>query len=215
MPPVERMVEQGRRSLVHRGMKAKRLESGMRRVGIGGVCEARERAREWPERLGVNGTEVSESCEDRTGARARDARGSGLCDDDGELPVLGSVLEERLDRFRVTESDDDLPVREATSQLRVTTSLSRVRDSRRMDVAPSSLCDIVHSRQHLIDDLVNSPNQMGLDVARLLSSETRLVVLPLPLWHLDRRRCRGRGREPARRRSNSSWRTDDPCRDAS
>ena len=51
IPPVERMVEQGRRSLVHRGMKAKRFESGMRRVGMAGVWEERERAREWPDRL--------------------------------------------------------------------------------------------------------------------------------------------------------------------
>lgn len=45
MPPVERMAEQGRRSLVHRGMKAKMFESGMRSVGMGGVWEESDRAR--------------------------------------------------------------------------------------------------------------------------------------------------------------------------
>jgi hypothetical protein len=143
-----------RRTLETRGRRAKMFESGIRIVVI---PEAeREAAVRRPEKLWVKDG-VSER---RRREERRNARRSGLGDDDGELAFPSGGLEESLDRVGLADGENELAVREGEVSLFV--SGAGLLNSPRVDMINRLLSNTPVRRLDLIHQLLNRLDEQGL-----------------------------------------------------
>lgn len=111
-----------------------------------------------------------------------DLRWSGLRANNSEIPIPRSVFQERLDRLRITYSQDNFPTphdNPPPNQLCLPTQLGKSPHSRAMNMFPRPLGTSLMRRLNLIHHLPNSIHQDRLQSDRLLTNRIYLFFLLL------------------------------------